>query len=57
MSERSYTKTRIIQSVGYNGKWVIQGWWADNGVWADIGDPHESMQAAQQRLNEIEQEG
>lgn len=53
---KSYTKTRIVAALGYSGKWVIQGWWPATQVWADIGEPHDTMSAAQARLREIELE-
>jgi hypothetical protein len=52
----SYTKTRIIQSDGYMGKWVVQGWWPDTQVWADIGDPCDTAKDAEAKLAKIQAE-
>lgn len=52
----SYTKTRVIQSAGYNGKWVVQGWWPDNQVWADIGDACDSYEDATTKQRQVEED-
>lgn len=45
---------RVVRSIAYNDRWVVQGWFRDSGVWADIGDPLETELQAYNRRAQLE---
>jgi hypothetical protein len=53
---KEWTKTRVVQSTAWNGKWVVQGWWPTAQVWADLGDPCDTRDDAYRKERDLEAE-